>query len=155
MIGALLLAAALVAPPSMPDPAKTPGVVRTDLTLQAICATKWGKDERHVTPAMKAEVFREYGFTGPHDPAFKPDAAGRRVEIDHLISRELGGADAVPNLWPEARATQPFNADLKDRIENRLHVEVCAGRLSLEDAQQMMRTDWTAAYVKFFGPPPN
>ena len=153
MIALLFAAAVALVPPSMPDPAKTPGVVRTDLTVQAICATKWGKDERHVTAAMKAQVFREYGFVGPHDPAFKPDAAGRTVEVDHLISRELAGADEVANLWPEARATQPFNADLKDRIENRLHVEVCAGRMKLEDAQQMMRTDWTAAYVKLLGAP--
>lgn len=138
--------------PTRPDPALTPGVVRTDLTQDQICRTKWGKDARAVTAAMKAQVFRQY-----HVPAaaLHVSVAGRRrpaFEVDHLISRELGGADDVKNLWP-----QPYfgawNAHLKDRLENRLHVEVCAGRLSLAAAQQAIRSDWQGAYSRYFGKP--
>jgi hypothetical protein len=49
---------------------------------------------------------------------------GRRCEIDHLISRELGGADDVKNFWPQPYGTHAWNAVLKDRVENRLHKEV-------------------------------
>ena len=46
----------------------TPGAVRAGLSKQKICSIKWGKDERHVTDAMKQEVFAIYGYTGYDDP---------------------------------------------------------------------------------------
>lgn len=83
--------------PLLPNHQLTPGVARADLTLRKIC-TKWGKDARHVSKAMKQQVFAAYGLTGNNDPACIRDASGRRCEIDHLVSRELGGADNVRNL---------------------------------------------------------
>jgi hypothetical protein len=94
-----------------------------------------------------------YGLTGNADNACKPDKHGRRCEIDHLISRELGGADAIENLWPEPFGTQPWNAVRKDRLENRLHKDVCNGTITLEDAQREIRTDWRIPYARYFGQP--
>jgi hypothetical protein len=65
--------------------------------------------------------------------------------MDHLISRELGGADNVRNLWPQPY-TGPWNARDKDRLENRLHREVCHEGLPLAEAQRMIATDWISAY---------
>jgi hypothetical protein len=123
----------------VPDPAKTPGVARTDITQAEICSTKWGTDERHVTPAMKKQVFAPKGK--------------RRCEVDHLISRELGGADVVKNLWPQPYGTTPWNASVKDKLENRLHKEMCAGRFTLKEAQDMLVNDWRVAYRKYYGEP--
>jgi hypothetical protein len=67
----------------------------------AICAKSWGRDARHVMAKMERKVFERYGLTGNADKACKRDAHGRRCEIDHLVSRELGGADDVLNLWPQ------------------------------------------------------
>jgi hypothetical protein len=100
----------------------TPGVVRP----VDVCSVKWGKDRRHVTQSMKREVLRLYGL---------PLDAAKLVEFDHLIPRELGGADDVRNLWP-----QPWpEAHKKDREENRLHRAVCSGEISLREAQNAMR----------------
>ena len=121
----IALLAILVVGPLAPNPAITPGVVRP-LTTQEVCATKWGRDRRHVTERMKKEVAKAYGV----------DWKKRRLyEFDHLIPRELGGADHVRNLWP-----QILNPDAreKDREENRLHRAVCAGTMSLDDAQDRM-----------------
>lgn len=115
----------------LPDPDVTPGIIRPLSTAQ-ICMIKWGKDERHVTPSMKRAVCTAYG---------DDNCPGKGFEIDHLVSRELGGADDVRNLWPEP---QP-DAHVKDVVENRLHREVCAGKISLTDAQKILRTDWTKA----------
>jgi len=82
----------------IPDPSKTPGAARAGLTRQKICLIKWGQDERHVTAAMKRQVFESYGYTGNDDPKCVPDKRGRHCEVDHLISRVLGGADVVTNL---------------------------------------------------------
>lgn len=130
----------------VPNPKLTPGETRP-LTLDQICSTKWGKDARAVTSAMKEHVFRAYGV--PYEARHSSNGKVA-FEVDHLISRELGGADTERNLWPEPYFGQ-WNAHMKDRVENRLHAEVCAKRLTLDAAQQMIRTDWRAAYVQYFG----
>ena len=152
-LSALLVAAADgAAGADLPDLGKTPGVTRA-LTKKKICSIKWGRDERHVSTAMKRQAFAAYGYSGNDDARCIPTPAGRHCEVDHLISRELGGADVLKNLWPQSYGGGPWNAVRKDRIENRLHREVCAGRLTLAQARRMIVTDWTAAYVKYFGRP--
>lgn len=80
--------------------------------------------------------------------------AGKRTcEIDHLISRELGGADVVDNLWPQAYGSSPWNAVLKDKLENRLHKEICTNNISLSKARNMLTNDWRKAYIKYYGSP--
>jgi hypothetical protein len=69
---------------------------------------------------------------------------------DHLISLELGGSNDIQNLWPESYRTEPWNAHVKDRLEDRLNDLVCAGRLGLADAQRSIATDWIAAYRRYF-----
>ncbi len=95
---------------------------------------------------MKKQVFASYGLPNGNKDARCP------CEIDHLVSRELGGADDVKNLWPQSYSG-PWNAHDKDRVENRLHVEVCAGRLSIEDARKGIVSDWTKLYRQYFGDP--
>ena len=138
----------------LPNLQMTPGSVRQGLSLKRICEIKWGKDARHVTQAMKNEIFTNYGLSGNTDPRCIADQHGRKCEIDHLISRELGGADEVRNLWPEPYGTHPWNAQLKDRLENRLHKEVCEHRLSLKKAREEIQADWRVPYRRYFGDPP-
>lgn len=152
-VGAVLLATACwagpKAPPEVPDPRLTPGDCRTDITLEELCKTKWGKDARKVTAAMKLQVFHSYGYTGNADRSCK---GKRHWEIDHSCSRELGGKDTVENLWPQCYAGT-WNAVMKDRLENRLHKEVCAGTLTLIEAQDGIKSDWRIMYRRYFGEP--
>lgn len=140
-------------PALLPDAAVTTGAVR--ITSKAtVCAIKWGKDERHVTQKMRDDAYAAYGtapgkgvcaiqtHTGTNG---KPVSEG--CEIDHLISRELGGADKPENLWPQPYTQHP-GAHEKDWLENQLHKEVCAGTITLANAQKQIRTDWYAAYLK-------
>lgn len=118
-----------------PDPALTPGVTRP-LSLHAICGTAWGRDRRFVTPSMKKHVFEAYGI---------PWEQHAKFEVDHLVPRELGGADDERNLWPQPWVGE-WNAHLKDRLENQLHKQVCSGRMPLVDAQHIISADWITAY---------
>jgi hypothetical protein len=69
--------------------------------------------------------------------------------MDHLIPLSLGGADAAPNLWPESRDTQPWNAEVKDRLEWRLLHLVCSGQVPAAEAQRAFAKDWIAVYQRY------
>ena len=113
--------------------------------LKVICQRGYTTTVRHVPPSLKNQVLRQYGISYPQPHEY---------EIDHLISLELGGSNSLRNLWPQSYLTQPLNARVKDRLENRLHALVCAGKLSLPVAQQAIATDWVAAYQQYVGPLP-
>jgi hypothetical protein len=137
----------------LPDPSVTKGAIRLR-SKEVVCAIKWGKDERHVTSKMKSDVYAAYGTEqGKGICAFKSHTgtSGKPVkegcEIDHLISRELGGDDKPDNLWPQPYTRHP-GAHEKDWLENRLHKEVCAGTISLRAAQNEIKADWYAAFLK-------
>lgn len=140
-------------PALLPDPFSTPGNVA--LSDQAtVCAKKWGADARHVTPKMKRDVYVAYGTAPGHgvcESKAHTSKSGSLVregcEIDHLISRELGGADSEDNLWPQPYTHHP-GAHEKDWLENELHREVCAREITLEEAQNEISSDWYKAYLK-------
>lgn len=152
LIASLRLLSLAARADDIPDPKLTPGSVRPDLTQEQICSIAWGKDERHVSAEMKQQIFQRYGLSGNDDPRCVP-AGKRHCEVDHLISRELGGADEIDNLWPQAYGTSPWNATLKDKLENRLHKEMCIGNITLDEARQMLVNDWRQAYKKYYGEP--
>ena len=52
--------------------------------------------------------------------------------LDHLVPREVGGADDVHNLWVQGWAS----AKQKDLEENKWHRDVCSGAVTLAAAQQ-------------------
>jgi hypothetical protein len=73
---------------------------------------------------MKDEVFALYGYSGYDDPRCAPGPKSHAWKIDHLISKELGGADDFNNLWPEADGSSLYNAHPKSKLENRLNKEI-------------------------------
>ena len=132
----LLLVAAVFQPhgstskgPYHADITRTPGVLNPDVTQQniatTICKYGWTRTIRpptDYTNALKLKQMRKYGVGG---------SPGEYQE-DHLISLELGGHPTDPrNLWPEP---YPRAAEV-DSVENELNAKVCAGTMSLSDAQ--------------------
>lgn len=68
-------------------------------------------------------------------------------ELDHYIPLELGGhPTSLDNLWMEPYSPKP-DAHEKDKIENYLHRQVCAGKMTLTDAQKIISTDWVSLYI--------
>jgi hypothetical protein len=140
-------------PALLPDASLTKGALRLSSKAK-VCAIKWGKDERHVTQKMKDDAYSQYGTApGQGVCALKTHtgANGQPVtegcEVDHLISRDLGGADTLQNLWPQPYTQHP-GAHEKDWLETELNKEVCSGKITLQDAQNEIKTDWYAAYLK-------
>jgi hypothetical protein len=96
--------------PKLPDRDLTPGAINGSLSVSKICSTKWGKDARAVTDKMKKDVIKAYHFrVSACPPAKLKGKLVRRVEIDHLVSRDIGGADDTKNLWPQCY--EPTNKD--------------------------------------------
>lgn len=126
--------------PLLPDPKMSPGAT-LPVTPGDICVPGYTKKVRNVPLDVKRQVYAEYGIA-----AHKPG----EYEVDHLISLELGGSNSIKNLWPQSYLTQPWNAHVKDALENELHDEVCSGRLDLATAQHDIATNWIAAYKKYF-----
>ena len=123
--------------PMLPDHTLTPGVANPVLTKAVICAPGFTtKKYRHVTTAEKRTVYAEYHMTTTKAPC--------PCEVDHLISLEIGGSNDIKNLWPQPfeQATIPVGAHDKDKLENRLHSLLCAGKIDLPAAQKCISEDW-------------
>jgi hypothetical protein len=126
----------------MPNLTLTPGAA-FNVGVGQICVSGYSSRVRDVPQSEKDAVYARYNV------AYIPYAH----EVDHLISLELGGSNAITNLWPEPYAGK-WGARTKDALENRLHDLVCAGQLALRKAQHQEATNWVAAYKRYVGGTP-
>jgi hypothetical protein len=125
-----------------PDRRCSPGAFYSGLTRAVICSSGFRTSSiRNVPQEEKFAVEREYGM--------RPAYYGRSIEIDHIVSLELGGSNDMANLFPEPGAgSDDYHA--KDRLENRLHDMVCAGQIGLRAAQRGIAGDWESLYRRVF-----
>jgi hypothetical protein len=119
----------------------TPGVT-FHVTVATICRSGYSTSVRDVPQSEKNQVYAEYGIT--HHTA-------GQYEIDHLISLELGGSNAIGNLWPELNDHPHGYLNSKDILENRLHALLCTGEVSLHSAQTLIASNWVTTYHQFLG----
>lgn len=138
----------------------TPGVARVGVSAADLCPIAHTPALRDVGEAEKKQVYRLYGLEPLRNGTKLNFHVGycsskEGCEVDHLISLELGGANDINNLWPEPYDGTPWNAHIKDKIENKLHTLVCSGDVTLADAQHMISTDWIGAYKKYISSDPH
>lgn len=126
----------------VPDSGCTPGTRYRRVGKQAVCTPGYAGSVRNVPQSRKDAVYRAYGISHHFN--------GHDGEVDHLVSLELGGTNATANLFPEAATPRPGSHE-KDRLENRLHAEVCDGRITLRRAQNLIAESWVSAYRVRFG----
>ena len=124
----------------LPNDVLTPGQIITTSSAE-VCVPAHARTMRHTSGKMKAHVYRRYGI----------DRHSGHFEVDHRIPLELGGADTEANLWPESYDTEPWNAHLKDLLEDRLHALVCHGEMPLQEAQSAFFGNWIDAYRRYIG----
>jgi hypothetical protein len=119
----------------------TPGVT-FHVGAATICRSGYATSVRDVPESEKNQDYAEYGITHHTTDQY---------EVDHLISLELGGSNAIGNLWPELNDHPKGYLNSKDILENRLHDLVCDGKVGLASAQKAIATDWVSAYHQYLG----
>jgi hypothetical protein len=114
--------------PGVRNPAVTQETIGTTL-----CRPGWAEKVRpptsYTTP-LKREDMKRYGLTGSVED----------YRYDHLLALSLGGSPAnTDNLWP-----QPVEESyVKDQHTRRLKTRVCAGEMTLAEAQAEILEAWT------------
>jgi hypothetical protein len=126
-----------------------PGAYYSNLTKRVICSPSFRTGPiRNVPVSVKHQVEAAYGL--------KPRSYGSSLEIDHIISLELGGSNDPRNLYPEL-ATFADGAPgyhVKDKRENATHRAMCAGTIGLRTAQRQIAGNWELLYQQVFGVAP-
>lgn len=129
-----------------PDRQCSPGAYYSGLTRAVLCSPTFRTGSiRNVPDSEKHQVEVEYGMV--------PKGYGRTIEIDHIVSLELGGSNDIANLYPEP-GSGPASYHVKDRLENKLHDLVCAGTTTLHAAQAGIATNWEVLYQLVYGVTP-
>jgi Protein of unknown function (DUF3761) len=129
-----------------PDRGCSPGAIYSGLTKAVLCSGSFSTGSiRNVPQSEKFAVEQEYGMPATY--------YGFSIEIDHIVPLELGGSNAIVNLFPEP-GSGLADYHVKDRLENRLHAMVCAGSITLRSAQTGIARDWEAVYRAVFGVAP-
>jgi hypothetical protein len=124
----------------LPDRRCSPGAYDRTRPKAVLCDTSFHTGSvRNVPDSEKHAVEVEYGL--------EPKPYGSSLEIDHIVSLELGGSNDIANLYPELA---PQYHD-KDKLENRVHALVCSGAMSLHTAQRRIAQDWRSLYDDVFG----
>jgi hypothetical protein len=133
----------------LPIHALTPGAIDPAVTQaninRTICVVGYTKTVRPPVSYTNALKFKQlsgsysrYGTTNM-----------KLFEEDHLIPLAVGGSPTNPkNLWPEPWAGAS-GARMKDVLELKMHLMVCAHKITLTAAQKIFATDWYQGYVTY------
>ncbi len=134
---------------ALPDARCTPGAinpaVRPASIHTTICRAGWTATVRPPVSITNREKLASMA-------AYGDGSATAGFEYDHLVPLELGGAvNDARNLWPEPDypLRSGFYLNPKDRLERTLNRRVCAGTMSLTQAQRAIALDWVSAEARF------
>jgi hypothetical protein len=105
-----------------------------------ICVAGWTATVRpstSYTQRLKATMLRRVGLDPKEAVAY---------ELDHFVPLAIGGHPrSEDNLWLQ-RWDGEWNARVKDRLERKLQLMVCAGEITLQSARLAVQRDWHEAY---------
>lgn len=146
LIVCTLLSAGPCLAADLPDAQFTPGALNDAVSAKTlrttVCKPGWARamqPSAATLEQMKAQQMKQYGY---------PDSDARRYATDLLVPVELGGDGRdLRNVWPQA-VDGDWSVKSKQRLENALYRQVCAHQMTLQEAQQELRSNWIEAYKK-------
>jgi hypothetical protein len=121
-----------------PSPACAPGATDAHAAAhphETICVAGYASSARlreRDAERIKLALLDSYQATEP----------SASYVLDQLVAIEDGGSPTDPrNLWPQPIA----QAKQKDAIEHYLHRQICAGKVTVQQAARQLEGDWLAA----------
>ncbi len=135
----------------LPDPHCTPGSIDPQVSQANIYQTICRKGG--YTASVRPPVSLTEPFKVQIEHSYNDTYTTSKTELDHLIPLSLGGASSTYNLWPQPDQGSPsqfnetsyYGINAKDGVEDALHTFVCAGKVTLQAAQDAIATNWTTA----------
>lgn len=127
--------------PERPLQRLTPGR-RLTTRVAMFCQRGYATRVRSVSASRRHAVYHRYGFKS-RPPGYV---------IDHLIPLQLGGSNAITNLFPMPRAA----SFAKDSVEDWAHARACSIRTPTETRrlQHGFRRNWRALYAEMLASTP-
>jgi hypothetical protein len=139
-VGCCSLATATLAIPAqvsaqLPNSDKTPGDIAKLKTGQ-VCAPDFAASVKPVSRRARTHALERYGI--------RPETFSS--ELEHVVPLSLGGSNSPDNFYP-FHPSGAFTLDAKQTLAAKLRDLVCAGNMSLKEAQNA-RKEWTKAYQR-------
>lgn len=137
VIAACAVAVPAIAGAQLPNAFATPGAT-TKASAKEVCAAGYESSVKPVAAWQKTAALEKYGI--------RPESFSG--ELEHLVPVALGGSNDPENLWP-MHAAGDMTPEAKARLADKLKTMVCDGKMSLKDAQNAFKKDWTKAYKQY------
>jgi hypothetical protein len=138
VLGLLLIVAASACDRSVQNAQVTQGTI-----AQTICLAGYMKAVRpppDFTNSVKQTLLKRAGY---------PESEVYKYRLDYIVPVVLGGHPRKLDNFELIRRDGANNTKRKNGIEAKLQCLVCAGEVSLADAQREASTDWQAAYQRY------
>jgi hypothetical protein len=130
-------------PPFTEPPGALCANVHQSSIATTICMSRWTTTARPPTSyaqPIKRRMLVRIGVA--------PAETGQ-YDLDYFIPLARGGSPTSLDNFSLQRWLGPWNARTKDRLERKLQVFVCSGKLSLQAVRNAIRAGWKDAYAKY------
>lgn len=122
-------------------PTLSPGKAKPTATA-LVCSFSWHADDpANLNATLWGVALGRYGLTFEQRNDYQPA---------WVIPSALGGLAMTTNIAPLPK-TSEWNLARKQLVEHRVYDELCAGRLTLSEAQNKAGVNWLVGHRIYFG----
>lgn len=134
---ACAMALPAIAAAQLPDGFHTPGAA-DKVDVKKLCVAQYESSVKPASNWQKTEALTRYGL--------RPESFDGVLE--HLVPVSLGGTNDPDNLYP-FHPQGEFTIEAKQQLASKLRDLVCGGKLTLKQAQEVFKKDWTKGYKQY------
>jgi len=136
---ACVMALPAIASAQLPNNMYTPGKA-DKVDVKQLCAATFESSVKPMADWQKSEALTRYGV--------RPETFNG--DLEHLVPVSLGGTNDPDNLYP-FHPQGEYTVEAKQHLAAKLHELVCDGKMSLKQAQDVFKKDWTKGYKQYLG----
>lgn len=134
---ACVIALPAIAAAQLPNGLQTPGAT-SKVDAKKLCAADYESSVKPASDWQKAEALSRYGL--------RPEKFDGVLE--HVVPVSLGGTNDPDNLYP-FHAQGEYTLEAKQQLVARVRDLVCNGKMTVKQAQDVFKKDWTKGYKQY------